>query len=71
MIKLKHILNESSLANYYNRSDTPTRSAAKKVDASLQKLITDKKELDKVVDLITDLVDEYAKQRVDNYRAGY
>jgi len=69
MIKLKNILNESSLANYYNRSNSDTRSAAKKVDAVLQNLIKDKKELDKVVDLITDLVDEYATQRVDNYRS--
>jgi hypothetical protein len=67
MIKLKNILNESSLANYYNRYDAPTRSAAKKVDAALQNLIKDKKELDSLVDLITDLVDEYATERVDSY----
>ena len=70
MIKLKNILNESSLANYYNRYDAPTRSAAKKVDAALQNLIKDKKELDKVVDLITDLVDEYASDSVDSYKSG-
>ena len=69
MIKLKNILNESSLSNYYKNYDTPTKSAAKKLDAVLQKLIKDKKELDKVVDLITDLVDEYASGRVDSYKS--
>jgi hypothetical protein len=69
MIKLKNILNEGSLANYYKNYDAPTRSAAKKVDAALQNLIKDKKELDKLVELITDLVDEYAIQRVDDYQA--
>jgi HPt (histidine-containing phosphotransfer) domain-containing protein len=67
MIKLKNILNEGSLTNYYKNYDAPTRSAAKKVDAALQNLIKDKKELDNVVDLITDLVDEYATERVDSY----
>ncbi len=67
MIKLKNILNEGSLANYYKNYDAPTRSAAKKVDAALQNLIKDKKELDSLVDLITDLVDEYATERVDSY----
>jgi hypothetical protein len=67
MIKLKNILNEGSLTNYYKNYDAPTRSAAKKVDAALQNLIKDKKELDNVVDLITNLVDEYATERVDSY----
>jgi HPt (histidine-containing phosphotransfer) domain-containing protein len=69
MIKLKNILNEGSLTNYYSRSETPTKAAAKKVDAALQKLTKDKKELDMLVELITDLVDEYAIQRVDDYQA--
>jgi hypothetical protein len=62
-------INEGSLANYYKNYDAPTRSAAKKVDAVLQNLTKDKKELDNVVDLITDLVDEYATERVDDYQA--
>jgi hypothetical protein len=62
-------VNEGNLANYYKNYDAPTRSAAKKVDAVLQNLTKDKKELDNVVDLITDLVDEYAIQRVDDYQA--
>ena len=63
----KEPLAEYSLANYYKNYDAPTRSAAKKIDAALQNLIKDKKELDNVVDLITDLVDEYATERVDSY----
>lgn len=43
MIKLKNILNESGLTNYYKRANSDTRSAAKKVDDALQKLTTDKK----------------------------
>lgn len=70
MIKLKNILNESSLSNYYKNYDAPTKTAAKKLDVVLQKLIKDKKELDKVVDLITDLVDEYASGHVDSYKSG-
>jgi hypothetical protein len=65
MIKLKNILNEGGLTNYYKRSNSDTRSAAKKVDDALEKLTTDKKVLDNLTRLITDLADEYAENTKD------
>ena len=65
----KESLSEGSLANYYKNYDVPTRSAAKKIDNILQQLTTDEEKLDILVDLITDLVEEYASERVDNYRS--
>ena len=70
MIKLKNILNESGLTNYYKRGNSDTRSAAKKVDDALQQLTTDKKQLDKLTRLITDLADEYAQNYLDSYKDG-
>jgi len=67
----KESLSEGSLVNHYKNYDTPTRSAAEKIDNILQQLTTDKEKLDILVDLITDLVEEYASERVDNYRSGY
>lgn len=58
-------INEGTLSNYYSRSESPTRNAAKKVDDLLKTLITDKRQLDKLTDLITDLADEYAEERID------
>jgi hypothetical protein len=42
---------------------------AKKIDNMLQQLTTDEEKLDILVDLITDLAEEYATQSVDNYNA--
>jgi hypothetical protein len=65
----KEPLAEYSLANYYNRSENQIRLTAKKIDNMLQQLTTDEEKLDILVDLITDLVEEYASERVDNYRS--
>lgn len=70
MIKLKNILNEGALTNYYKRSNSDTRLAAKKVEDALQKLTTDKKVLDNLTRLITDLTDEYAESYLDSYKDG-
>lgn len=61
-------INEGSVAGYFTQWDSPTKSAAKKVDDALGKLIKDKKELSKLADLITDLADEYAQERIDAYQ---
>jgi hypothetical protein len=65
----KESVNESNLYNYYNRAEPSVKNAAKKVDVVLQKLIKDKNELNKLVELITDLADEYAEERIDNWEA--
>jgi uncharacterized protein YicC (UPF0701 family) len=65
MIKLKNILNEGGLTNYYKRGNSDTRLAAKKVDDALQQLTTDKKQLDNLTRLITDLADAYAEQSIN------
>jgi isocitrate dehydrogenase len=67
----KEPLAEDSLANYYNRSEDQVRLTAKKIDNMLQQLTTDKEKLDILVDLITDLAEEYASERVDNYNANF
>lgn len=65
----KENVNEGNLYNYYNRAEPSVKNAAKKVDVVLQKLIKDKNELNKLVELITDLADEYAEERIDNWEA--
>jgi isocitrate dehydrogenase len=67
----KEPLSEGGLTNYYNRSEDQVRLAAKKIDNMLQQLITDKEKLDILVDLITDLAEEYASERVDNYNTNF
>ena len=67
--KNREPLAEGSLANYYNSSEDQVRLTAKKIDNMLQQLTTDEEKLDILVDLITDLVEEYASERVDNYRS--
>ena len=66
----KKQINEGTLSGYYNRSESSTRSAAKKVDDLLKTLVSDKKQLDKLTDLITDLADEYAQERIDDWDMG-
>jgi len=66
----KKQINEGTLSGYYNRSESSTRTAAKKVDDLLKTLVSDKKELDKLTDLITDLADEYAQERIDDWDMG-
>lgn len=61
-------INEGNVSSYFTQWDSPTKSAAKKIDDALEKLIKDKKELSKLADLITDLADEYAQERIDAYQ---
>jgi len=66
----KATISEGTLSGYYNRSESSTKSAAKKVDDLLKTLVSDKKQLDKLTDLITDLADEYAQERIDDWDMG-
>ncbi len=61
-------INEDNVSSYFTQWDSPTKSAAKKIDDALGKLIKDKKELNKLAELITDLADEYAEERIDAYQ---
>jgi hypothetical protein len=65
----KKQIKEGTLSGYYSRSESSTKSAAKKVDDLLKTLVSDKKQLDKLTDLITDLADEYAQERIDLWDA--
>jgi hypothetical protein len=66
----KATISEGTLSGHYNRAESSTRSAAKKVDDLLKTLIKDRRQLDKLTDLITDLADEYAQERIDSWDAG-
>jgi len=63
------ILSEMGVSNYYSRAEAPTKSAARKVDQIINGLTSDKKEIAKLVDAITDLADAYAEERIENYEA--
>ena len=60
-------INEGNVSSYFTSWESSTKSAAKKVDDALGKLIKDKKELSKLADLIIDLADDYAQDRIDAY----
>lgn len=59
-------LNEATLATYYNNADQSTKAIAKKLDNIITFIAVDKKQLEEIVDLITDLADAYAEERIDN-----
>ena len=61
-------LSEGGLTNYYNRANSEVQSFAKKIDDALQQLTTDEKQLEELVRLITDLADEYADERLNDYK---
>lgn len=63
-------LNEGidTLANYYSNSDKSIQDAAKKIDAILNKEIKSASVKKEILDLITDLVEEYAVEYHDNAR---
>ena len=64
----KEPLSEGSLTNYYSNSNSEVQLAAKKIDGALQQLTTDEKQLEELVRLITDLADEYADERLNDYK---
>ena len=59
-------LNEAGLASYYNNADRSTKAIAKKLDNILTFIAMDKKQLAELTELITDLADAYAQERIDN-----
>ena len=63
-------LNEgvASLDSYYKNAEKSVREPAKKIDAILNKEIKSDSIKKEILDLITDLVDEYAFEFADNKR---
>lgn len=63
-------LNEgvASLDSYYSNSDKSIREYAKKIDAILNQEIKSLSTKKEIIDLITELVDEYASEYADNKR---
>ena len=61
-------VNEATLSTYYSNADRSTKAIAKKVDDILKAAVTDKKQLEEVTDLITDLADAYAEERIDSQK---
>ena len=66
----KEPINEGidSLAHYYSNSDKSIQDAAKKIDAILNKEIKSDSIKKEILDLITDMVEEYAVEYHDNAR---
>ena len=59
-------LNEAGLASYYNRAEAPVKSIAKKLDHILSFIAVDKRQEQEIIELITDLADAYAEERIEN-----
>ena len=64
----KEPLSEGSLTNYYSNSNSEVQSFAKKIDGILQQLNPSEEQLEALVRLITDLADEYADERLNDYK---
>ncbi len=66
----EEFLNEgvASLDSYYKNSDKSIRDSAKKIDAILNKEIKSDSIKKEILDLITDMVEEYAVEYHDNAR---
>ncbi len=62
------LLNEgvASLDSYYKNSEKDVRESAKKIDAILNKEIKSDSVKKELLDLITDMVEEYAFEFADN-----
>ena len=68
-IQHQKAVNEASLlSTYYSNADKSTKDIAKKVDDILKAVFTDKKKLEELTDLITDLNDAYAEERIDSQK---
>jgi hypothetical protein len=59
-----------NLSDYYRNAEPPVKNAAAAVDGLLAELVQDKGRLEELADLITDLCDAYAEERIDIYRDG-
>ncbi len=64
----EEFLNEgvASLDSYYKNADKSIRDSAKKIDAILNKEIKSDSIKKEILDLITDMVEEYAIEYADN-----
>ena len=64
----EEFLNEgvASLDSYYKNADKSIRDSAKKIDAILNKEIKSDATKKEILDLITDMVEEYAIEYADN-----
>ena len=64
----EEFLNEgvASLDSYYKNSEKSVRDSAKKIDAILNKEIKSDATKKELLDLITDMVEEYAVEYADN-----
>jgi uridine kinase len=62
------LLNEgvASLDSYYKNAEKSVRDSAKKIDAILNKEIKSDATKKELLDLITDMVEEYAVEYADN-----
>ena len=67
-IQYQKAVNEASLVTYYNNADKSTKAIAKKLDSILAFIAMDKKQLEEITGLITDLADAYAEERIDSQR---
>ena len=56
-----------SLSDYYRNAEPPVKKAASAVDGLLAELVQDKGRMEELADLITDLCDAYAEERIDLY----
>lgn len=65
-IQYQKAVNEASLVAYYNNADKSTKAIAKRLDSILTFIAVDKKQLEEVTELITDLADAYAEERIDS-----
>ena len=67
-IQYQKAVNEASLATYYNNADKSTKAIAKKLDSILSFIAMDKKQQEEITELITDLADAYAEERIDSQK---
>ena len=61
----------ASLDSYYKNSEKSVRDSAKKIDAILNKEIKSDSTKKEILDLITDMVEEYAVAYSDNQKMEY
>ena len=68
ILDFEEFLNEgvASLDSYYKNSEKSVRDSAKKIDAILNKEIKSDATKKELLDLITDMVEEYAVEYADN-----
>lgn len=67
-IQHQRAINEASLVTYYNNADKSTKAIAKKLDSILTFIAMDKKQQEEITELITDLADAYAEERIDSQK---